>query len=143
MSDLLPAFVLAGVAIGIAPVTIQIGAFTGVTGSVAGIAAGLVETMREIGGAVAVAAASTVLIGGAVIGAPGSAAARDSLADTFHSAFVVIPAFAVLGAVVAAVGFTRGHVGRAEDDTHTAEIAAVRSIAGGSDHDARSSSPAA
>jgi EmrB/QacA subfamily drug resistance transporter len=144
VSDLLPGFVLAGIAIGIAPVTIQIGAFTGVTGSAAGIAAGLVETMREIGGAVAVAAASTVLIGGAVIGAPGSPAARDSLADTFHSAFIVIPAFALLGAVVAAVGFARARVGHADVGAHDAVVeTAVPSIVGGSDDDTELPAPAA
>jgi hypothetical protein len=40
----------------------QIGALSGVTHSMTGLASGLVETMREIGGAVGVAAVSTVLV---------------------------------------------------------------------------------
>jgi EmrB/QacA subfamily drug resistance transporter len=127
-TDLLPAFVLAGVAIGLAAVSVQIGALSGVSGSAAGLAAGLVETMREIGGAVAVAAVSTVLIGGAVGSGAASEAARASQLDAFHSAFLVISVFAVLGALLAAFGFARAQVPESEDD-----LALVPVVAGGSD----------
>src|SRR5215211_6027544 len=55
-TDLLPALLLAGVAGGLAAPAAQIGALSGVTHSMTGLASGLVETMREIGGAVGVAA---------------------------------------------------------------------------------------
>ena len=60
-ADLLPAFVLAGLAIGMSAPSVQIGALTGVAPQTVGLASGLVETMREIGGAVGIAAAATVL----------------------------------------------------------------------------------
>ncbi len=62
LTDLLPALLLAGVAIGLAAPTVQIGALSGVAGRSVGLASGLVETMREIGGAVGIAAVSTVLV---------------------------------------------------------------------------------
>jgi hypothetical protein len=40
----------------------QIGALSGVRGASAGLASGLVETMREIGGAVGIAVVTTVLV---------------------------------------------------------------------------------
>src|ERR1700761_3455992 len=82
--DLLPA-VLAGVAGGLSAPPIQIGALSGVTRSMTGLASGLVETMREIAGAIGVAAVSTVLISRAGVNA-------------FHAAFWVIFAVAALGA---------------------------------------------
>jgi hypothetical protein len=57
--------------------------------------------MREIGGAVGIAAVSTVLV------------ARHGLAG-FHAAFVLAAAMAVLGAVVAAVAFPRVRAEEAE-----------------------------
>src|SRR6266581_6767567 len=88
-TDLLPALLLAGVAGGMAAPAAQIGALSGVTHSMTGLASGFVETMREIGGAVGVAAVSTVLISRAGVNA-------------FHAAFWVIFAIAALGALTAA-----------------------------------------
>jgi hypothetical protein len=47
LTDLLPAFLLAGVAVGLASVSVQISASSGVSESAAGLASGLVETMRD------------------------------------------------------------------------------------------------
>jgi predicted MFS family arabinose efflux permease len=49
-TDLLPALLLAGVAGGLAAPAAQIAALSGVTHSMTGLASGLIETMREIGG---------------------------------------------------------------------------------------------
>jgi EmrB/QacA subfamily drug resistance transporter len=105
LTDLLPAFVLAGVAIGLGAVSVQVGALTGVSESAAGLASGLVETMREIGGAVGVAIVATVIVSGSATSS--RAGGSDHLLNGFHSAAVVIATFAVLGAVLAAVGFQR------------------------------------
>lgn len=94
LTDLLPAFLLVGIGFGLCGPATQIGALSGVSRSAAGVAAGLVETMREIGGAAGVAVVSTALVSG-------SGLAR------FHLAFVLIGALAVLGVVVAAAGFAR------------------------------------
>jgi EmrB/QacA subfamily drug resistance transporter len=91
---LLPALLLAGVAGGMAAPAAQIGALSGVTNSMTGLASGFLETMREVGGAVGVAAVSTVLVSRAGVNA-------------FHAAFWVISAVAALGALTAAIGFPR------------------------------------
>jgi EmrB/QacA subfamily drug resistance transporter len=94
VSDLLPAFLLAGVAIGLCAPSVQISALSGVADSSAGIASGLVETMREVGGAAGVALVSTALV------------SRTGLAG-FHAAFVLIAIVSGLGAVTAALAFQR------------------------------------
>jgi EmrB/QacA subfamily drug resistance transporter len=94
VTDLLPAFLLAGIGVGLCAPSAQIGALSGVSDSASGLASGLVETMREIGGAAGVAAVSTVLV------------TRTGL-NGFHAAFTVISITAALGALTAATGFRR------------------------------------
>jgi EmrB/QacA subfamily drug resistance transporter len=108
-TDLLPALLLAGVAIGFCAPSAQIGALSGVTGSLTGLASGLVETMREFGGAVAVAAVSTVLVSRAdSIASAATPQARGLAAmNAFHAAFWVMFVVAAIGAVTAAVAFER------------------------------------
>jgi sugar phosphate permease len=109
LTDLLPAFLLAGVAIGLCAPSVQIGALSGVSESTSGLASGLVETMREIGGAAGVAAVSTVLVSRAGL-------------DGFRAAFVVICIAAALGAVTAGVAFPR-RTRTAEEDRPMLETA--------------------
>jgi EmrB/QacA subfamily drug resistance transporter len=94
VTDLLPALLLAGAAIGLCAPSVQIGALSGVSDAATGLAAGLVETMREVGGAAGVAAVSTVLVSQAGF-------------DGFHAAFLVICIAGALGALIAAVAFER------------------------------------
>ena len=94
VADLLPAFLLAGLAIGLCAPSAQIGALSGVSESTSGLASGLVETMREIGGAAGIAAVSTALVSTAGL-------------DGFRAAFVVIGVTAAVGAITAAVVFPR------------------------------------
>ena len=98
LTDVLPALLLLGVGIGFCGPSVQIGALSGVKPGAEGLASGLVETMREIGGAVGIAAVSTVLV--ARSGHAGALAG-------FHSAFVVTVVMAALGAVVTAIAFPR------------------------------------
>jgi EmrB/QacA subfamily drug resistance transporter len=93
--DLLPAFLLAGLAIGLTGPTLQIGALMHVADHEAGMASGIIETMREIGGAVGVAAVTTVLV----------SRSDTSLTDGFQGAFAVIVVLAMLGAISALVTF--------------------------------------
>ena len=106
-TDLLPALLLAGVAGGLSAPAIQIGALSGVTRSMTGLASGLVETMREIAGAIGVAVVSTVLVSraGPFAGGADRAARALGTADAFHAAYWVIFAFAALGALTAAIAF--------------------------------------
>lgn len=94
VTDLLPAFLLAGVAIGLCAPSAQIAALAGVPSSMSGLVSGLVETMREIGGAAGVAAVSTVLV------------SRGGV-DGFRAGFTVICIVAALGALTAGTAFPR------------------------------------
>ena len=98
-TDLLPAFLLAGIAVGAAAPAIQIAALAGVEERLTGVASGLVETSREIGGAIGVAVVSTVL-------------ASQAGLDGFHAAFLALAVIAALGAVNSSVRFPRRHLER-------------------------------
>jgi EmrB/QacA subfamily drug resistance transporter len=108
-TDLLPALILAGLAGGISAPAIQIGALSGVPHSMTGLAGGLVETLREIGGGVVVAVVATVLVSraGTRAGAASSAAHRLAAVNAFHTAFWVMLIVAALGAPTAAIAFPR------------------------------------
>jgi fucose permease len=58
--DLFPAFVLGGAGMGLSFVPVTIASLTGVERSEAGVASGLVNTSRQIGGAIGLAAVSTI-----------------------------------------------------------------------------------
>ena len=93
-TDLLPAFLLAGIAVGAAAPAIQIAALAGVEERLTGLASGLVETSREIGGAIGVAVVATVL------------ASQVGL-DGFRAAFVALAVIAALGAINSTLRFPR------------------------------------
>ncbi|HET9661824.1 MAG TPA: MFS transporter [Thermomicrobiales bacterium] len=117
LTDLFPAFVLAGIAIGLSAPSIQIGALSGVKGEHIGLASGLVETTREIGGAVAIAVVSTVLVSQTV----GVAGGRGAIElQGFRYAFYVIVVAALAGAFISSVGFpSRMPVARLESELPT------------------------
>ncbi len=98
-TSLLPALLLAGLGGGVSAPAAQLAALSGVAPALTGVASGLLETMREIAGAIAIAVVSTVLIsrGGSAAGA----------VSAFHTAYWVIFAVAALGAITAAIAFQR------------------------------------
>jgi EmrB/QacA subfamily drug resistance transporter len=105
--DLLPAFLISGLGLALAFVPMSIGALTGVRQSDAGIASGLINTNQQIGGAIGVAAASTIAatftnhyVRAHVGTNPFGGAA---LTHGFEIAFYVLAAVAALGAVLAAL----------------------------------------
>ena len=61
-TDLFPGFVGIGVGIGLSAVAVQVAAFTGVEPAISGLAGGMLETAREVGGVVGVAVVATVAI---------------------------------------------------------------------------------
>ena len=106
-SDLFPAFLISGVGLALAFVPISIGGLTGVRQADAGIASGLINTTQQIGGAIGVAAATTIATtfttryvdvhtGATPLGGA-------ALTHGFAIAFYVLAAIAALGAVAAAV----------------------------------------
>jgi EmrB/QacA subfamily drug resistance transporter len=109
VTDLLPGFLLVGIAIGLCAPSAQIGALTRVAEGSVGLASGLVETMREIGGAVGIAVVSTVLVARTrdAVELASPAARQVAAFEGFQTAFAVIAAVAALGIVVAALAFPR------------------------------------
>jgi len=60
--DLFPAFVIGGAGLGLSFVPLTIGSLTGISRADAGIASGLVNTSRQVGGAIGIAVASAIAL---------------------------------------------------------------------------------
>ena len=105
--DLFPGFLLGGIGLALGFIPLTIGALAGVRHDDAGVASGLVNTGQQIGGAIGVAAATTIAATATsnYLGAhpgvlPTSGAA---LTHGFAMAFYALAGVAALGAVLAAV----------------------------------------
>jgi EmrB/QacA subfamily drug resistance transporter len=86
--DMFPAFVLSGVGLALSFVSMTIAGLTGVQARDAGVASGLINASRQIGGAVGLAAVSTIVAG-------------RELSRGFDVAFWVLAGLAIGGAVLA------------------------------------------
>jgi hypothetical protein len=110
---------------GLSAPSAQIGALSGVTHSMTGLASGLVETLREIGGAVGIAAVSTLLVSRAGEIAGADPAARGlAAANAFHAAFWGMFVVAALGALTAAIAFQRRTTQKIESEFGEPEMRA-------------------
>ena len=97
LGDLLPGFLLIAVGIGFAFVPISIAALAGIQPSEAGLASGLINTSQQIGGALGIAALSTIATSRTDDAVAGGAAQASALVTGFHAAFVAGVAIAGLG----------------------------------------------
>jgi EmrB/QacA subfamily drug resistance transporter len=97
VSDLLPGFLLIGVGIGFSFVPITIAALAGVEPAEAGLASGLIYTSQQIGGALGIAALSTIATTRTGDAVSAGTAVPSALVDGFTDAFVV-------GAIIAGIG---------------------------------------
>jgi MFS family permease len=106
-TDLFPAFIISGLGLALAFVPMSIGALTGVSAEDAGVASGLINTNQQIGGAIGVAAATTIAttFTSHYVDAHAGASAFSGAALThgFEIAFYVLAGIALAGAVIAAV----------------------------------------
>jgi EmrB/QacA subfamily drug resistance transporter len=104
--DLFPAFLLSGVGLALSFVPLVIGALTGVRQADAGVASGLFTTSQQVGGAIGVAAATTIATTFTthyINAHPGTNALTGSaLNHGFEVAFYVLAGLMVLAAVLAA-----------------------------------------
>jgi predicted MFS family arabinose efflux permease len=91
VSGLLPALLMAGLAVGLFAPSVQIAALTGVEPTEFGTASGMIETSREFGGSIVIAVASTVLLD-----------ARANVLHGIHNGYGAIAIAAALGALVTA-----------------------------------------
>jgi EmrB/QacA subfamily drug resistance transporter len=104
--DIFPAFVLSGLGLALSFVPMQIASLTGVQSHEAGVASGLINTSQQIGGAIGLAAATTIATTYTAHYVSAHAVAASSgpaLTHGFTIAFYVLAAIAAIGAVVAAV----------------------------------------
>jgi predicted MFS family arabinose efflux permease len=130
--DLFPAFVLGGAGMAFAFVPVTIAALAGVGRSDAGVASGLVNTSRQIGGAVglatvsAIAAASTANYVDAHRGI--SAASPAALDHGFQTALYALTGALVLGVVIAAT-LIRPRPRAVEAEVHAEELEPAREAA--------------
>jgi len=103
--DLFPGFLIGGIGLALGFVPLTIGALAGVRPADAGVASGLVNTGQQIGGAIGVAAATTIAATSTsnFLGSHPGAAADAALTHGFASAFWVLAGIAALGAVASAL----------------------------------------
>ena len=103
--DLFPGFLIGGIGLALGFVPLTIGALAGVRPADAGVASGLVNTGQQIGGAIGVAAATTIATTSSsdFLGSHPGAAAGAALTHGFASAFWVLAGIAALGAVASAL----------------------------------------
>jgi EmrB/QacA subfamily drug resistance transporter len=109
--DLFPAFLLGGAGMALSFVPVTIGGLTGVERADAGIASGLINTSRQIGGAVGIAAATAIAAGAAGHGA--------GLAGTVHGyrvALLTLAGLLVVGAAISAVFLRPAHAPAAVEE---------------------------
>jgi EmrB/QacA subfamily drug resistance transporter len=105
--DLFPPFVVSGLGLALVFIPMSIGALTGVRPADAGIASGLISTSQQIGGAIGVAAATTIattFTNHYVSSHVGTTAfSGAALTHGFQIAFYALAAAAAVGAVIAAL----------------------------------------
>jgi EmrB/QacA subfamily drug resistance transporter len=105
-SDLFVPFVLGGAGLGLSFVPVTIASLAGVERADAGVASGLVNTSRQIGGAVGLAAISTIVASAASRYADAHGVSVTSAAatvDGFQTAFYVLGGLLVASLVIAGV----------------------------------------
>ena len=116
--DLFPAYVLGGTGLALVFVPAFIAGLAGVERADAGVASGLINQSRQVGGAIGLAAATTVAASSTPTGTS-LAAVDSSLTDGFQMAFVVL-----LGLAIAATAIA---VTMLRPQPHAAEVEAVHS----------------
>jgi EmrB/QacA subfamily drug resistance transporter len=101
LTDLLPGFLLVGLGLGFSFVPISIAALAGIQPAEAGLASGLLNTSQQIGGALGIAALSTIATTQSSDAIAAGSAVPVALVDGFTAAFVVGVAIAGAGIVAA------------------------------------------
>jgi len=127
-SDIFPAFVLGGAGMGLSFVPVTIASLTGVERSDAGVASGLINTSRQIGGAMGVAAVSAIAAAstsGYLSAHPGSSNGA-ALDHGFRTGLYVLVGLLLAGAliVVAMVRPARAAAAPVVDDQFALDEAA-------------------
>jgi EmrB/QacA subfamily drug resistance transporter len=101
--DLFPAFVLGGAGMGLSFVPVTILGLAGVRRADAGVASGLINTSRQIGGAIGIAASSAIAAAATNRYSDASVASLAALDRGYQIALAVLTGLLLLGAAVAAL----------------------------------------
>jgi EmrB/QacA subfamily drug resistance transporter len=101
LGDLLPGFLLIAVGLGFSFVPISIAALAGIQPAEAGLASGLINTSQQIGGALGIAALSTIATSRTSDAIAHGSTQASALVSGFHGAFVAGVIVAALGIVAA------------------------------------------
>src|SRR5712691_6400531 len=101
LGDLLPGFLLISIGIGFSFVPISIAALAGVQPAEAGLASGLINTSQQIGGALGIAALTSIATSTTNTKIASGSALPVALTDGFHGAFYAGVIIAALGIVAA------------------------------------------
>jgi MFS family permease len=101
VGDLLPGFLLVGLGIGFSFVPISIAALAGVQPAEAGLASGLINTSQQIGGALGIAALSTIATSLTDDKVASGTALPAALVDGFTAAFMAGVGIAAVGILAA------------------------------------------
>jgi EmrB/QacA subfamily drug resistance transporter len=120
VSDLLPGFLLIGVGIGFSFVPISIAALAGVQPAEAGLASGLINTSQQIGGALGIAALSTIATSQTETAVGTGSALPVALVDGFTAAFLAGVGIAGLGIVAALTLIRRDELEQVPEDAEPA-----------------------
>jgi EmrB/QacA subfamily drug resistance transporter len=101
LGDLLPGFLLISIGIGFSFVPISIAALAGVQAAEAGLASGLINTSQQIGGALGIAALTSIATSTTNTKVASGSALPMALTDGFQSSFYGAAGVAILGILVA------------------------------------------
>jgi EmrB/QacA subfamily drug resistance transporter len=110
LGDLLPGFLVVGLGIGFSFVPISIAALAGVQPAEAGLASGLFNTTQQIGGALGIAALSTIASSHTDNALASGTPVPNALVDGFQAAFVAGAIVAALGIVASLTLIRRRHL---------------------------------
>jgi predicted MFS family arabinose efflux permease len=124
VGDLLPGFLLVGLGLGFAFVPISIAALAGVRASEAGLASGLFNTSQQIGGALGIAALSTIATSRTSHALADGTALPSALIHGFTGAFVVGAGIAAVGIVAALTLIRRDELEQAPEVEPVLDLAA-------------------
>jgi EmrB/QacA subfamily drug resistance transporter len=100
--DLFPAFVLGGAGMGLSFVPVTIGGLTGVGREDAGVASGLINTSRQVGGAIGIAVASAIAASATSHDGAAPAGSVEALDHGFRVALLALTVLLAVGAALAA-----------------------------------------
>jgi EmrB/QacA subfamily drug resistance transporter len=125
LADLLPGFLLISVGIGFSFVPISIAALAGVKAAEAGLASGLINTSQQIGGAVGIAALSSIATSTTSDQLATGTATSDALTNGFQNAFIAGGIVAFLGILVALIVVSRRDLEQSEVEVEPAFEAAA------------------